>query len=290
MSPIRLSMPLLAAVLLVACGGQQDAAPEPGSASTDGSAPVVAAPANQPTVTGQVSAGEITQLPKGIMLRARVLDVTDPSTPPVTVGETTVETRRLPLEFAVPYDPARIAADRNYVAQAELVTGGVTLYSTQDPVPVLTQGATSRADLVLVRGSGPDTSISVSEQYRRDFDLLESQLGNMRRVVGERMTDDVTVGWDAFVDDTGVRFARESVDFADGTRASFRYAYRYTRPWIVARERGDTLTLVGWDADGNVVLNQHGSDGSTTAEDAASLLARAKEMQRIAGQNANRAR
>lgn len=290
MSPIRLSMPLLAAVLLAACGGQQDAAPESGRAPSNGSAPVAAAPSNQPTVTGQVSAGEITQLPKGIVLRARVLDVTDPSTPPVTVGERTVETRRLPLDFAVPYDPAKIAADRNYIVQAELLTEGVTLYSTQDPVAVLTQGAASRADLVLVRGSGPDTSISVSEQYRRDFDLLESQLGNMRRVVGERMTDDVTVGWDAFVDDTGVRFARESVDFAEGGRASFRYAYRYTRPWIVARERGNTLTLVGWDADGNVVLNQHGKDGSISGEDAASLLARAKEMQRIAGQNANRAR
>jgi putative lipoprotein len=283
-------MPLLAAVLLAACGGQQDAAPDAGRAPSNGSAPAAVAPANQPTVTGQVSAGEITQLPKGIVLRARVLDVTDPSTPPVTVGETSVETRRLPLEFAVPYDPAKIAADRNYVVQAELVTEGVTLYSTQDPAPVLTQGAASRADLVLVRGSGPDTSISVSEQYRRDFDLLESQLGNMRRVVGERMTDDVTVGWDAFVDDTGVRFARESVDFADAGRATFRYAYRYTRPWIVARERGTTLTLVGWDADGNVVLNQHGKDGSISTEDAASLLARATEMQRIAGQNASRAR
>src|SRR5690606_14483446 len=220
----HLSMPLLAALLATGCGGQDSGAaptrdPRP---ATPAQQPVAS---NQPSVTGQVSAGEITQLPEGITLRVRILDVSDPATPPVTVAETSSSTRRLPVEFAVPYDPARIVAEKSYVARAELVTEGVTLYSTPSPVPVLTGGAPPRADLVLARGSGPDTTISVSEQYRRDFDLLESQLGNLRRVVGERVTDDVTVGWDAFVDDTGVRFARESVDFADGGRAAFRYAF-----------------------------------------------------------------
>lgn len=289
MDPIRHAVPLLAALLLAACGGQQEAERNAAQAEAE-RAQAAAAPSNQPTVKGLVSAGEITQLPKGIVLRTRLLDVTDPATPPVTIAETTTETRRLPAEFALPYDPAKIDAARTYVVQAELLTEGVTLYSTPNPLPVLTQGSPAGADLVLVRGSGPDTSISVSEQFRREFDLLESQLGSLRRVVGERMTDDVTVGWDAFVDDSGVRFARESVDFADGGRASFRYAFRYEKPWIVARERGGSMTFVGWDDEGNVVLNQQGEGGTTSEADAAALRSRAAEMLRIASQNARRAR
>jgi len=287
--PIRHAVPLLAALVLAACGGQQEAERNAERAEVERAA-AAAVPSNQPTVTGLVSAGEITQLPKGIVLRTRLLDVTDPATPPVPVAETSTETRRLPIEFALPYDPAKIAEGRIYVVQAELLTEGVTLYSTPNPLPVLTNGSPAGADLVLVRGSGPDTSISVSEQYRREFDLLESQLGSLRRVIGERVTDDVTVGWDAFVDNSGVRFARESVDFADSGRASFRYAFRYEKPWIVARERGGTVTYVGWDDDGKLVLNQQGEGGSTSTADAAALRERAAEMLRIATQNARRAR
>src|SRR5690606_22117630 len=235
------------------------------------------AAAQLPAITGRVSAGDLTQLPRGVALRLRLLDVTDPATPPATVAEASVDTRRLPADFRLPYQGERIAPDHRYVVQAELVTEGVTLYSTPEPQPVLTGGAAASADLVLSRGSGPDTSISVSEQYRRDFDLLESQLGTLRRVVGERITDDVTVGWDAFVDNDGVRFVRESVDFAQGGRASFRYAFRYGKPWVVARERGGATSFVGWDEDGQLVLNQSG-DATVPAAEAERLRARALEV------------
>ena len=289
--PLRRVLPVLVVLSLSACGGSEAPAPgqQPASDRPEPAAAAPAQPSNLPTITGQASAGEISQLPRGIALRVRLLDVTDPATPPVTVAETSTETRRLPIDFALPYEPAKIAGDRAYIVQAELVTEGVTLYSTQNPTPVLTRGAGQRADLVLVRGAGQDTSISVSEQFRRDFDLLESQLGNLRRITGERMTDDVTVGWDAFVDDTGVRFARESVDFAEGGRASFRYAYRYGKPWIVAREQGGAVSFVGWDEDGNVVLNQRG-DGKVGDGDVATLRARAADMLQIASSRAGAAR
>ena len=183
MDPIRHAVPLLAALLLAACGGQQEAERNAAQAEAE-RAQAAAVPSNQPTVKGLVSAGEITQLPKGIVLRTRLLDVTDPATPPVTIAETTTETRRLPAEFALPYDPAKIDAARTYVVQAELLTEGVTLYSTPNPLPVLTQGSPAGADLVLVRGSGPDTSISVSEQFRREFD----QYVNLRPVKHGGMT------------------------------------------------------------------------------------------------------
>src|SRR5690606_3371262 len=115
-------------------------------------------------------------------------------------------------------------------------------------------------------------------------------LGNLRRVVGERVTDDVTVGWDAFVDDTGLRLARESVDFADGGRAAFRYAFRSGKPWLLVRERGGNTVYLGWDEDGALVLNQDGSGGGVDAGEAAELQQRAAEVLRIAGQNATRAR
>lgn len=285
----RDSLPLLAALLLSACGGDtQDPAAARSAEAADRAARQAAA-SQLPAVTGRVSAGDLTQLPRGVVLRLRLLDVTDPATPPVTVAETTVDTRRLPADFRLAYEPQRIAQDHRYVVQGELVTEGVTLYSTPEPQPVLTGGAAARADLALVRGAGPDTSISVSEQFRRDFDLLESQLGTLRRVVGERITDDVTVGWDAFVDDSGVRFVRESVDFAQGGRASFRYAFRYGKPWVVARERGGTTTWVGWDEDGALVLNQSGEATVQPAE-AERLRSRALEVFEIASAQSGRAR
>lgn len=287
--PLPLLPTLLAALLLSACGGQDAGEPAQRDAEATRQAAAQQAQRNLPSVTGRVSAGDLTQLPRGVVLQLRLLDVTDPAAPPATVAQATVDTRRLPADFVLPYEPDRIVQDRRYVLQGALVTEGVTLYSTPEPQAVLTQGAASRADLVLERGSGPDTSISVAEQFRRDFDLLESQLGTLRRVVGERITDDVTVGWDAFVDNTGVRFARESVDFAQGGRASFRYAFRYGKPWVVARERGGRTTWVGWDEDGALVLNQAG-EGTLPEAEAGRLFERAAEVLEIASGSSGRAR
>lgn len=289
MNRYRVSLPLLVALLLSACGGdnQDQAAVQQDAAASRAAAEQAAS--QLPAVTGRASAGDLSQLPRGVVLRLQLLDVTDPATPPVTVAETTVDTRRLPADFRLPYQPERIDQSRRYVIKAELVTEGVTLYSTPTPQQVLTGGAADRADLVLARGAGPDTSISVSEQFRRDFDLLESQLGTLRRVVGERITNDVTVGWDAFVDTDGVRFVRESVDFAEGGRASFRYAFLHGKPWVVARERGGTTTYVGWDEDGALVLNQSG-DGSVEPAEAGRLRERALEVYGIASAQSGRAR
>lgn len=287
----RDSLPLLAALLLSACGGdtQDPAAQRSADTAARAAEQAAAVASNLPAIEGSVSAGDLSQIPSGVVLQLKLLDVTDPATPPVTVAESVVDTRRLPAQYRLPYEPAGIAASQRYVVRAELVTEGVTLYSTPEPQPVLTNGASASADLVLARGAGPDTSISVADHFRRDFDLLESQLGTLRRVVGERITDDVTVGWDAFVDGEGVRFVRESVDFADGGRAAFRYAFRHGKPWVVARERGGVTTYVGWDEDEALVLNQSG-DGSVEPAEAARLRERALEIFGIASAQSGRAR
>jgi putative lipoprotein len=275
-------LPLTAALTLAACGGDSPApAPNTGTGSSARVvAPAPPAPVTGPKVTGRIEVTGLTELPAGLQMVVRVVDVTDPTIVPPVFSEVLMPAPRvLPYDFEIGYDAARLDATRRYVVEASLQTDGVVLYGTPAATPVLTQGGVSDGVvLTLVRGGKAVATVAPSEQIKLDFAALETNLGTLRRISGERLDEAVAVGWDAFVDSSGqVRMAREQVETAEGGTAAYRYAYQGGQPTVVERKQGGSTTLLGWTSDGQLILNEK-SGATASDEEVAALQKRAADV------------
>lgn len=258
--------PLVLAIsvaLLAACG--QQSGPAPGAAQQQqaaqpaGPAPV---PASATAVRGVISIAGLNQLPASLQLRLRLLDMSDPSVvPPVVAERIEPAPTSIPYQFALPYAPEQIRPDGRYVLDAALVSGEAVLYGTPNPSAVLTQGAGSTVEVNLERGGGlPPPDVAPADLLKQEFERVERSIGGMKRFNGERIENDITVGWDAFADSTGVRFARQVIDYDKAGTVSFRFAYKDGKPWVLAREKRGVVAHVGWGPDGSLVLNRDAND------------------------------
>lgn len=256
-------LPLSAALALAACGGDQPAAPAGNAAPAAAPAAAAATPVTGPKVSGSITVEGVSQLPDGIELGVKLLDVTDASAVPTLVAErVTAAPRILPSGFEIGYDAAAIDAARRYAVEVALQSDGVILYGTPAAVPVLTEGAASNGlALALVQGGKPVSTVAPPDQLKLDFKALEAKLGALRRITGERMDEQVSIGWDAFVDTVSgqVLMAREQVEVAEGGTTAYRFAYQGGQPWVIERKQGGTTTLLGWTSDGQLILNEKGS-------------------------------
>lgn len=272
MAPIMRKSVLLSlsvALALSACGGESAPPATAERAPNSEPAPARPAPVTGPRITGTVQVANLTSLPGGMQLVIKLLDVTDPAAVPVVVSEVTMPApRMLPYSYELGYDPARIVAENRYVVEAALQADGLALYGTTAPTPALTQGAGDRGlALSLVQGGKAVAQMAPADQLKADFAALEANLGALRRITGERLEEQIAVGWDAFVAADGqVRMAREQVDYAEAGSAEFRYAYQGGQPWVVERKQGGVTTLVGWSTDGTLLLNQKGGDEASEEE------------------------
>ena len=103
--------------------------------------PVAAAP------TGGVIQGTVTTsrapeaLEPGALLQVELREPMLADAPATAQVEIPLDGLNFPVSFALPYDPAAIAADRGYVVAARVISGNQLLYTTLSPVPVLTNGA-----------------------------------------------------------------------------------------------------------------------------------------------------
>ena len=280
-APLILAVSLVA--VLAACNQQQ--APE-----TPVRAPVQQGPAPVPddatAVRGQLSIQGLTELPRGLQLRLRLLDMTDPSVvPPVVAERSEPAPSSLPYRYALPYDPAALNPEGRYVLEAKLLADEFVMYGTPAPTPVFGNGAGDRVDLALTRGGSVAPDAAPADLLRGEFEALENSIGGMRRTTGERIEGDITIGWDAFLDDSGVRFARENIDYGSAGTATLRYAYRDGEPWVIAREQGGTLTLIGWGEDGTLLLNRVGeANGGADEAEIARLRRMAEQLHAAASQ------
>lgn len=272
------------AALLSACGAPetpsaQQAAPAATAAPASVAAAPVATPQFDTAISGELIVEGLNELPPGFELSVRLLDLTDPSQVPPVVAELSGPAPSiLPHRFSLPYDASKIVEGGRYGVLAALVVQGVPLYSSAAPAPVLTEGNGSSVSLSLVRGGAQaDTQIAPTEKMKQDFAALERSIGGLKRIAGERITDDVTVGWDAFLSDAGVRFAREQVDFGDAGTASLKYAFLDGRPWVIVREQRGRTTWLGWNDAGELMLNE-GPDGPIDVAEAERLRAGAAEV------------
>lgn len=278
------------AALLSGCGASETPPAQAPAQASSASAPAAApapAPAAAPqfatAISGELMVEGLNELPPGFELSVRLLDLSDPSQVPPVVAELLGPAPSiLPHRFSLPYDATKIVETGRYGVLAALVVQGVPLYSSPAPAPVLTEGNGTSVSLSLVRGGAQaDTQIAPTEKMKQDFGSLERSIGGLKRITGERITDDVTVGWDAFLSDAGVRFAREQVDFGDAGTASLKYAFKDGRPWVVVREQRGRTTWLGWNEAGELMLNE-GPDGPIDAAEAERLRAGAAEVAALA--------
>ena len=273
-------LPLTAALTLAACGGDSPAPATPAAGTARTVAPAPPAPVTGPKVSGRIEVAGLTELPAGLQMVVRLLDVTDPAIVPPVFSEVVMPAPRvLPYNFEIGYDAARLDATRRYVVDASLQTDGVVLYGTPEASPVLTQGAMSDGVVLnLVRGGKAVATVAPSEQIKLDFAALEANLGTLRRISGERLDEAVAVGWDAFVDASGqVRMAREQVETAEGGTAAYRYAYQGGQPTVVERKQGGGTTLLGWTSDGQLILNEK-NGAQASPEEVTALQKRATDV------------
>ena len=273
-----LPLSVAAALALSACGGQTNAPADTSSSAKTQQAAVQ--PVTGPAVTGTASIDKLATLPPGLSLVLRLVDTTDAASLPVVVAESTQPAPNvLPLSFALGYDPAAIKQDHRYGIQVAVQAETLVLYGTSAPVPVLTHGAPAKGLAVaLVRGGQPSADVPPGEPAKADFATLSENIGALRRIHGERLEADVAVGWDAFVEDSGqIRMAREQVDFGEAGSGQFRYAYKGGKPWIVERVQASVTTLVGWNEQGDLVLNEKG-EGEADEADVTALYARAQSL------------
>jgi len=266
------------AATLAACDNQAPPPPPPPKAEVPAGPPPV--PADATAIRGKLTIAGLNDLPAGLTLHLRLLDMTDPSVaPPVVAERTEPAPTGLPANYALAYDPATIAEEGRYVLEATLTADDFVMYATPSPRPVLTQGAPAKLNIELARG-GPVASadLAPADVLKNEFDALEASIGAMTRLTGSRIENNVTVGWDAFAQEGDVRFVREAIDYGEAGTASFRYAYKDGKPWVVAREQGGTLTLVGWGPDDSLLLNRVGEDnGGASEADVAKLRKMAED-------------
>lgn len=275
-----LVLAISAALLVSACGNQASgpAQSAPQAAAAPAGPPPV--PATATAIRGTLSISGLDRLPAKLQLRLRLLDMTDPSiVPPVVAERLEPAPTQLPFKYALPYAPATINAEGKYVIEASLVTGDVVLYGTPLPIAVLTQGAGNEATIELARGGGlPSPDVAPADLLRQDFDKLERSIGGMKRFNGERIENDITVGWDAFADSTGLRFARQVIDYDKAGTVSFKFAYKDGKPWVLVREQGGNSAYVGWGVDGSLQLNRDNNDKQMDEAKVAELKAMAEAL------------
>lgn len=127
-------------LLLLICGGC--AATDPGAANP-----------SAPTVTGSISYRERIALPPDARVIVRLVDVSKTDAPATVLGEQLIiaQGRQVPFAYAITYDPRRVDPRHSYAVQARIELGDGSLRFISDTrYPVLTSGAGSSVDLVLV--------------------------------------------------------------------------------------------------------------------------------------------
>jgi len=245
---------LLAALSLTACNRSSEPAP--------GANPTAASVTNEVdgAITGTLTTadGAPATLPEGAVVTVRLLDGTRSDAPPAEVLAVPVaSTGSLPMTYSLPYDRKTVEKMATYLVDANVTLNGQLLFLTQARLPVLTQGAGKTADIPMIQGLALTAPATEADDAKRLYADLQAQLGAMKRLVGDRIVGETTIGWDAFADTTGVRMVRENVVYGEaGGKATFQFAYRDGKPWVAIKEQGGSKTTIAWDKFGNVVLRE----------------------------------
>jgi putative lipoprotein len=211
------------------------------------------------TITGSVNLRDPMTIDPGSKLDVKLVDVAQPQIP---IAEKTFEVGgQPPFQFSLDLDPTKIGRDRTYVVNVVL-TDGERRFLPALNSPVLTGGSGAKAQVVLV----PEPT--AGEKLKDEFAKLQARIGGMKKVEGTYTTDDASIGWDAFAESGKVRFARVNTDYDKGGRSSVKYAFKDGKPMFVKQQGGAT---VGWDDNGDVLVNEKSGGGESSDADIQSI-------------------
>ena len=232
------------ALLLAACGGKGS---ESGGRSL-------------PAVTGTVQFSERVAVPPDATLNVRLVDASNVNQKAQTIASATVAPLgRPPIAFAVEYEKGRIDSARNYTIEADIRQGTDVLFLTGGRYAVLTQGRGNHVDLVLIPARAPKEEKPAKDVAIDQFQMLQTQIGGMTRITGDRFVGDTAIGWDAFLKEGSVRMVRENLE-VNGDREAARYAYKDDKPWIAVEETtgksGKTRLLLAWNDEGELIVRE----------------------------------
>jgi putative lipoprotein len=263
-------------ILLAACGGSTPAPSASGSATP--------AQPEGPTVAGTILAEQPAALAPGATLTVRLLDVTRVDGDPMHITTGTFPISALPAEFNLSYNPADVNPIRTYAIDATVMDQGQVRFVSNGRIGVLTQGKPKRVTVMMAQAMAAAAPKDPVAELNKAFAEFEQQLGGLKRVTGERINEEkeIAIGWDAFFDDSGVRLVREMISYPDGSRVNARFAFLDGKPWVVVHESGGTTSRLGWDAEGNLVVQEkNGQPAEFSEEQAAGFRRQAREARSL---------
>jgi putative lipoprotein len=237
-----------------------------------------------PAVTGTVAFDQRVTVPPDATLNVRLVDASNVNQKAQTIASTTVsQLGRPPIAFAIEYEKGKIDSARNYTIEADIRQGTDVLFLTGGRYLVLTQGKGNHVDLVLIPARAPKEEKPAKDVAVDQFQMLQTQIGAMTRITGDRFVGDTAIGWDAFLKEGSVRMVRENLE-VNGDREAARYAYKDDKPWIAVEETtgksGKTRLLLAWNEDGELVVRDmsRGEDSKVASDaDVARLSQQAKD-------------
>nr|HMM67512.1 hypothetical protein [Dokdonella sp.] len=104
-----------------------------------------------------------------------------------------------------------------------------------------------------------------------EFNKLKSHIGGMKRIQDSFLDGDLSVAWDGFVEaGNKLRFMRVNSELGDGDKAvrtNIEYAFLEGKPMAILK-KGTLSTRVGWDENGQLILNEK-SNGETVSDEEA---------------------
>ena len=271
------SLMTVAALAVAGCNNSSNPSSSTGTDGTEANAPAAAAHGITGTVTLR---GGITPSPQG-KLDISIVDVTAQGSAPLAT-KTIAPATTFPQSFELDFNPANVATNDLYIAQATL-TDGDRHYTMPLQVPVLTQGhPTTNVNIELAPEQTPGEKLLIS------FQGVQKQIGGMKRTAGTKLEQNASRAWQVFREGGDVKFIRELVDYGDKGFTSTDFAYKDGKPWVVQQQKKSgqnakptSVDTVGWNDDGSLVLKTHEAGGNTSPlgdSDAQNLQQQAKDI------------
>lgn len=192
------------------------------------------------TLTGTATYRARIAMPPNAVFEARVEDVSRADALSVVMGTARIENAgNPPYAFSIKIDPATIDESALYVVRADLRVDGRLMFTTDAMVPVLTRGAPSEVDIVMVRAMSEaevlqlpahgmllpasftgDLPCADCEAIRHHLDLWPDQAFHLRREwIGgsEPLVEDRVGRW-------SVDASRNALQLWSGTGAPLEFA------------------------------------------------------------------
>lgn len=222
-------------------------------------------------VSGTVSLRAPATINEGAKLSIQLVDVAQQD---IIIAESNQNvSSQPPYQFELPLEPGRIDQTRVYVVNVLLVDGE-RRYVQALQSPVLTGGAGATINVVL------NAEATAGENLKEEFNKLKSHIGGMKRIQDAYLDGDLSVAWDGFYEaGNKLRFMRVNSELGEGDKAvrtNIEYAFVDGKPMAILR-KGSANIRVGWNENGEVVLNEKGSNDVVSEEEAAAFYANALE-------------